>query len=279
MHRLSILLGALLLGACSAPAPNAADLAAHYLAQDAVARAPTDLEQAARLQDEFVARLVPVLGDIVGYKAGLTSRAAQQRFGIDHPLRGTLLRDMLLPTGATLTWRYGARPMAEADLLVRVGSDAINEASTDGKILAALDAVIPFIELVDLVYRKDVKLDAAALLAINVGARYGAMGDAIELGAGDDRYERLGRFTVQFTDANGRLLGKGSGADLLGHPVNVVRWLRDSIRADGRRLHRGDLLSLGSLTALIPVTGPGSLHVVYSGLAQNGDSEAVILLR
>ncbi len=56
---------------------------------------------------------------------------------------------MLLPSGSIVPANFGARPLFEGDLIVRVGSDAINDATTRQEVLAALDAVIPFIELPD----------------------------------------------------------------------------------------------------------------------------------
>src|SRR5690606_25347125 len=51
-------------------------------------------------QRKIVDRLQATLGPIVGYKAGLTSPPSQQRFGATEPVRGVLLRDMLLEAGA-----------------------------------------------------------------------------------------------------------------------------------------------------------------------------------
>ena len=71
------------------------------------------------LRRAVVAELVPRLGPVVGYKAALTSVAAQQRMGVPQPLLGSLLRDTLLP-GPVL---HISRPvLVEADLLVRVGA-------------------------------------------------------------------------------------------------------------------------------------------------------------
>ena len=44
----------------------------------------------------------PELGETVGYKAGLTSKALQERFGVSEPVRGQLLAGMFLQDGATV---------------------------------------------------------------------------------------------------------------------------------------------------------------------------------
>lgn len=55
--------------------------------------------------------LKPDLGDVVGYKAGLTSKPLQERFGVTGPVRGRLLAGMLLKDGATVPAAFGARPL------------------------------------------------------------------------------------------------------------------------------------------------------------------------
>lgn len=260
----------------SAPAGELADLAdglvGHYVTRTPVA-GPAPLltaGQARVVQGAVVATLEPVLGAPIGYKAGLTSPPAQEKFGVAEPLRGVLLRSMVLDDGATLPAAFGARPFAEGDLLVRVGSEAINTATTPEEALAALSAVIPFMELPDILYAEGVALDGPAITAVNVGARYGIAGDPIPLTPGGDWMRRLAEFQVVLTDAGGATLAQGTGDALLGHPLNVVLWLARSLNRDNVRLKPGDLLSLGSLTPLVPVAGPGTIQARYEGLDPAG---------
>ncbi len=215
----------------------------------------------------FVRRAVENYGPIVGYKAAFTSAPAQERFGLTEPLYGFLLKDMLLESGASLPANFAARPLAEGDLLVRVGSADINTAQTDMEILASLEAVIPFIELPDLVYQENASIDTGAVIAINLGARSGVMGEAIPLAPTDDWQMRLGEIYVQMENADGQTIGTGDSSALLGHPLNVVRWLRDTLAAQDLALRPGDVLSLGTITPPIPVEADTTLTVEYYGLA------------
>lgn len=215
------------------------------------------MDQALKIQEQFVARLVQEFGEPVGYKAALTNPAAQKAFGIPHPVRGTLLKKMLIKSGATLPGDYGIRPLSEGDLILRVGSDAINQAKTKEEAFKGIDAVIPFIELPDLAYDPNVKINGPALVAINVAARYGVMGDPIPLTASPEWMERLKNFTAQLFDDKGAIFSEGKGSALLDDPINVVLWIKDSLAAEGRKLKKGDLLSLGSITKMMP-TKPGT---------------------
>lgn len=251
---------------CAARNDSADRLSAAFQARTPILPEPgLTLEAAYEVQDALVERLIPSQGRLVGFKAGLTTPATQQRFGVTHPLRGVLLERMLLPSGSTVAADFGARPLYEGDLILRVGSEAINQAQTDAELLAALDAVVPFIELPDLVYSADAQLDGPALAAINVGARLGILGDPVPLPATRGS-EFLEGIRVQVLGADGTALAEGSSTALLGHPLNAVRWLRDELQAAGQRLEPGMLLSLGSLTPLTPPPAGQTVTVRYHGL-------------
>lgn len=215
------------------------------------------MDQAYKIQEQFITHLVKEFGEPVGYKAGLTNPAGQKAFGIPHPIRGTLLKKMLLESGATLPGDFGIRTASEGDLILRVGSDAINQAKTKEEALRGLDAVIPFIELPDLGYDPKVKMSGPALVAINVAARYGVVGAPIPLIASSEWMDRLKNFTVQLFDEKGAVFSEGKGSALLDDPLNVVLWIKDSLAAEGKKLKKGDLLSLGSITRMMP-TKPGT---------------------
>ena len=88
---------------------------------------------------ELLKVLGPKSGELVGYKAGLTNPAAQQRFNANAPVWGMLYADRLLPDDSLVDAKFGARPLYEADLLVRVGSEGINTARTATEVLDAVD--------------------------------------------------------------------------------------------------------------------------------------------
>jgi 2-keto-4-pentenoate hydratase len=217
---------------------------------------------------KFVAGLMATQGAVVGYKAGLTTAAVQQRFGVNQPIRGTLLARMMLKDGAELPARFGARPFAEPDLVVEVGSPAIHDAKTPQEVLQHLRAVIPFIELPDLLVADVSKVGGPTIAANNVGARYGVLGTPIPARTDAAFADALKTMTVRATDAEGRLLSSAPGAAILGDPLNAVIWLAADLKKDGITLKPGDLLSLGAFGNLQVAPGQ-TIRVVYDGLPGN----------
>ena len=216
--------------------------------------------------------LGPQLGKVIGYKAGLTNPAVQKRFNANAPVWGLLYANMLLPDGSLVDANFGARPLYEADLLVRVSSEAINRARSAAEVLESVDQIIPFIELPDLVVEAPPKLNGAAITAINVGARLGIEGKPIPVPV--TRAERLAlldalRDMVVVLKADGVEVDRGKGSDVLDHPLNAVLWLAADIRRDNRSLKVGDLISLGSFSRLLPPKPGLKVSAEYQGLPGN----------
>jgi 2-keto-4-pentenoate hydratase len=234
------------------------------------------MEQAMKIQAQFIEGLKPTFGEVVGYKAGLTNPNAQKAFGVPHPVRGALLKKMLLESGAEIAANYGSRPFSEGDLILRVGSAEINESKTPQECLKFIDAVIPFIEMPDMPYAKEVKLNGPAIAAVNVGAHFGVTGAPIPVNASEEWMNRLKNFKLQIFDDKGTVLSEGQGSNLLGDPLNVVLWIRDSLKAEGKKLKKGDLLSLGSITKGIPTEPNTTLRAHYVDLDPKGPVDITV---
>ena len=96
--------------------------------------------------------------------------------------------------------------------------------------------------------------------------QYGVTGSVVNMAVGLDWEKLLAGLRVAITDGEGRLLAVGSGAAALGHPLTVVRKLRDELRSRGRRLRVGDLVSVGALASPLDPE-PGTVYrVSYAGL-------------
>ena len=223
---------------------------------------------AACTRAKFNASLEAAHGRPVGYKAGLTNPAVQKRFQATAPVWGALYAPMLLKDGAIVDPAFGARPLFEADLLVRVSNARINQARNVEDVLQSIDQVIPFIELPDLMVDTLAKINGHVLAAVNVGARYGVVGTPIPV-------QRTAEFSQALRDmqvvvsGNGAELDRGRGSDVLEHPLNAVVWLAQALQADGVKLKVGDVLSLGSFSKLMPPKPGLAVQVRYSGLPGN----------
>jgi len=181
---------------------------------------------------------------------------------------GVLYAPMMLQDGATVEAGFGARPLFEADLLVRVSDPRINQAKTPEQVLRYIDQVIPAIELPDLVVEAPPKLNGAAIAALNVGARYFVMGTPIAVQRTPEFAASLAGMKVVVM-GGGEDLDKGFGADVLEHPLNAVSWLAQELAKQGLALKKGDLVSVGSFSKLMPPKPGLKVEVQYQGLPDN----------
>lgn len=254
--------------ACPSPATVAALAAAWGAMTPATGLDPAmSMADAACAQALLHVELGRTQGRIVGYKAGLTNPAVQKRFGYDAPVRGALFEKMILQDGAEVPARYGARAVFEADLVVTVKDEGINDARTPADVLQHIGAIVPFIELPDLVLDPKESLTGPVISAINVGARLGVLGKAIA--PAPEHLGQLAAMSVVMRDQDGKELARGPGSAILEHPLNAVIWLAQDLAREGKRLKAGDLLSLGSFSPLLPPRPGLAVTVTYEGLAGN----------
>lgn len=247
---------------------QAADMVAHYVARTPAAN-PENLSDAdgACSRAKLNQLLAQRVGKVIGYKAGLTNPAVQKRFKYDAPLRGTLFKSMLTTDGAELLAAFGTRPVFEADLIVEVADPvALARAETPLAALRALRSYAPYIELPDLMVADPSTLGGPMLAMVNVGARAGVVGKAIPVKATQELADAFASMTVSLTDGNGVVLDSGKGNATLGNPLNAAIWLARDLAADHMPLKRGDLLSLGSFTKLLPPRPGLAVKATYEGL-------------
>lgn len=222
------------------------------------------------IQEKVIEQIRHVAGRPVGYKVGLTSKAAQARFGVSEPVRGVVTADMLLEDNARVPVDFAARPAIEPDLLVTVRDAGINDAATPVDVARHLRNVRPFIELPDLSVTPGAHLTAATITAINVGARKGVAGSPVPVPADEGEAkafaDALATMTVTMTDRSGATLSREKGEAILGHPLEAVIWLARDLAAQGRALRAGDVISLGAFAAPREPDAGQRYTVSYDGL-------------
>jgi len=203
------------------------------------------LAEAYRWQDEMVVIMEPALGGVVGYKTG--GHDSGPGFPIFPPegIRGVMLAGMFRTSGTAVKLTEFRRGFLEADFAFRVGDASINEAKTDLEILAGLDAIIPFAEIPDPYYDPDTRSITGTIVA-NMGSRMSFLGEAVLIEPTEEWLRKINTFTFAVYDENDVEIQSGAIQGWY-EPMTVVRWLRDQLRASGKELMPGQILSLGNI--------------------------------
>ena len=219
---------------------------------------PDDLDAAAAytIQAEVVERIYAK--QIAGYKAGLTSVAAQQRFGVDQPVLGVLPLSGQLPPDSTIVLVPGLKIEVEIGFVVGIDGEP-------GEMLAS-------IELPRLAYADMQQVSFADIVATNVAAYRFIAGHSAKLDP------NVRAYPVSL-DYDGVRLFTASAADALGDPFAAYRWMVARIRALGYRLDPGMVLITGSLGRVVDAK-PGEYVARYGALGElkfkiDGDPHAL----
>lgn len=277
MQNTYYLVGVLLwLSARGALADSVDDLVRDYMAKRPLrsVQSGLTLAEAKVHQAQFVQALSRHLGLPIGYKVGLVTPVTQERYGLKSPVRGVLLREMV-KTDQEVPASFGARPLFEADLIVVVKNDGINEAKTLIEAARNLSEVVAFIELPDALVPVNVNVDGPMLVANNVGARLGVLGTRAPIEATPEFVRALSEMSIVMTDESGAELARAQASVILGHPLNAVLWLTKDLAAEGKRLKPGDLISLGSIAPPQTPRAGQRVDVRYVGLP-SGELKATV---
>lgn len=219
--------------------------------------APRSLAEGYAVQEQLVRKLLAHGGGTpIGYKIACTSDVAQRALGVDAPFFGVLMSHSTHTSGVTLPAADFTVRCPEVEFGFEVGADVPpGPAYIPATVLPFLARVIPSLEIVDHRYHDWKTVGAPSLLADN--AIHGAWiaGEPVA----DWRHIDFATHQTALV-VNGTRTFPGSGAAVLGNPLNVVAWLANELPKFGRGLRRGDKITTG-LTTGVYLAAPGD-HLV-----------------
>lgn len=204
---------------------------------------PPDLTTAYQMQNALVDRLLAQHGGHrIGYKAACTNQLAQTQLNVPGPLFGQMLSFAQFQSPATLPAREFTRRIIEAEFGIAVAADVpISATPYDAtSIQPWIAAVLPGIEIVSHRFVDWSTVGAPSVAADN--AIHGAWVQGPPFA--DWHTLDLARHEVTLT-VNGQVFDRGTGANVLGHPFNVVAWLANELPRHGQRLKAGDFITTG----------------------------------
>ncbi len=111
---------------------------------------------------------------------------------------------------------------------------------TKEQVAAAVEGVLPGIEIVDSRFDSWTTVGAPSLIADNACNAAWVHGPVVT----DWQRIDLAAHPVQLL-VNGKLLREGTGAAVLGHPLNALVWLANSLSARGLGLRAGQYVTTG----------------------------------
>jgi 2-keto-4-pentenoate hydratase len=197
---------------------------------------------------------------IKGHKVGLTSVAMRRQIGVDQSDYGHLTDVMFhLDSEPIDTGRY-LQPRIEPEVAFVLERDLAGPGITAAAAAAAVSFVLPALELIDSRIT-DWKISLLDTVADNASSGGLILGNSPHLLAGLDL--ALGGCLLA---KNGRIADTGAGGAVLGHPLNALVWLANTVAERGVTLRAGDVVLPGSITASMPVAPGDAVTATFAGL-------------
>ncbi len=242
----------------------AADLAAAYRSrvgvEPLVERYPgMTLEDAYEIQLLQIQDRLAHGASVKGHKVGLTSAAMRRQLGVDQPDYGHLLDDMFYLEHSPIPAEAFLAPRAEPEIAFVLKRPLRGPGVTVAEALAAVDFVLPSLEIVDSRIRDwkigllDTIADNASSAGVVLGSRPTPV-DAVDL-----------RLVGCLLMKNSEVADTGAGGAVLGSPVNALVWLANTVGGRGVVLQAGHVILPSSCTTMVPV-GAGDTVTADFGL-------------
>ncbi len=227
--------------------------------------APRSEAEGYRIQDAVHDLLAADLGALVGYKIGCTSPVMQQYLDIPHPCGGGVFANGVHASGVSLSTKDFVRVGVECEIAVQLGRDLAptEEPFTAEWVAESIEAYLPAIEIVDDRYVDWQTLGAPTLVADDFFGAGCVLGNPVARVAAPDLLHVAGRAII-----NGEEVGRGSGADVLGHPHNALAWLANHLATEGKGLRAGQIVLTGSLVKTVWLNAGDEVVMELEGLGR-----------
>lgn len=201
-----------------------------------------------------------------GWKIAATSAAGQAHIGVDRPLAGRLLAEMVHADGATLPFGANRMRVAEAEFAFRMARDLPPraEAYAVEEVLDAVAALHTAIEIPDSRFADFATAGAAQLIADNACAHQFVLGpEAPAEWRGMDlaAHGVIGR-------VGGRLEREGRGSNVLGDPRIALAWLANELSRHGVTLAAGQVVTTGTCVVPLEVAPGDEVSAEYGVLGR-----------
>ena len=205
------------------------------------------VEDGYAVQDELRRRAIARGARVVGYKAGLTSKAKMRQMGVDSPSVGFLLAEASRADGSRIPVPELIHPRVEAEVAFVTKAALRGPGCTREQVLAATDFVLPAVEIIDSRF-ESFRFDLPSVLADNTSAALYVTGDRRRDVAELD-LPTLG----VVLEKNGEIVGVAAAAAVLGHPAEAVAMVVNHLGARGEDLPAGSFVMSGGITEAVAV--------------------------
>ena len=209
----------------------------------------------------------------VGRKIGFTNAAVQRLYGVPEPIWGTVYEQTLIRLDAKGINTFSIAHMPKPPRIEpEIAMHFRESPPVDGDlsaILACIDWIAHGFEIVQSHYA-DWKFAAPDTVADN--GLHGALliGEPQPVDKlGSNVMDALSTFSLVLS-CDGQARDSGTGANVLGHPLNAIAHLMRVLADQGDAIRPGETITTGTVTAALPIAAGETWKTDISGIALPG---------
>ena len=205
---------------------------------------PADEAQAYAAQEELHRLLGPAMGAVTGHKIGCTTPVMQAFLNIPNPCAGGVFERTVFASPARVRHADYLHVGVECEMVVRLAHDLPTSAApfTRAVVSDAVAEIMAGMEIVDDRYVDYKSMDTPTLIADDFFDAGCVLGSPVRSWRTLDLTALTG-----VTLLNGVEVGRGRGADVMGHPFEALAWLANNLAQRGRQLRAGEFVFTGSV--------------------------------
>ncbi|PKO89549.1 MAG: 2-oxopent-4-enoate hydratase [Betaproteobacteria bacterium HGW-Betaproteobacteria-10] len=218
------------------------------------------IEDAYHIQQQMLSRRIANGEKVIGKKIGVTSQAVMNMLGVHQPDFGYLLDGMVYNEGESIAMESLIQPKAEGEIAFLLKKDLQGPGVTAADVLAATEGVMACFEIVDSRIT-DWKIKIQDTVSDNASCGVFVLGDQLVDISNVDL-----ALCGMVLEKNGEIVVTGAGAATMGHPVNAMVWLANTLGELGIAMKAGDIVLSGAMGAMVPVKAGDSLRMAIGGI-------------
>lgn len=197
-------------------------------------------------------------GRLAGHKIGCTTPIMQEFLGIPNPCAGAVFEPTVVHESGSVDFSSYLHVGVECEIAVRLSSDLPADVTphTRQTVAGAVESVMCAIEIVDDRWLDYPSVSTPTLIADDFFGAGAVLGNPCTDWQSLDLSAITGGMSI-----NGSSVGSGIGGDILGHPLEALAWIANSLNGRRSLLCAGEFVLLGSLVQTVWVNKGDAVEI------------------
>jgi 2-keto-4-pentenoate hydratase len=220
------------------------------------------IDESYSVQDLVAKKRIDRGEKVVGYKVGCTSSSIQSQFGLDEPIFGRLFQPHIFEDSRVLDQNDYVNCAVEPEMVIKICKDLEGETLPDSVLIDAIEYISPGIEIHNYKFW-NAPPTLQELISSN-GIHAGLVIGNTKISPENFSFKQES-FMVYKDD---KLIEKGDASEIMGGPLNSLRWLIGKLTSRKKKLKSGSIVIPGSPVKLINIDQDTKLTVIIENVGK-----------